>query len=83
MLRIMYIRNQTLIPAPITVETIKVGQANKPDALTEFTKVLYAGTTKDPQSVQTERLIDSVTDDIMCAGIYIGCRVIMASRATI
>lgn len=68
-----YIRKQILssetadLPVPITVEAIKVGQANKPNSLTDFFNVLYTGTNKEPKSEQTGRLIDSVTDDVVYA----------------
>jgi len=68
-----YLRKQILssptteMPTPLNVESIHTGQANKPEDLLEFFKVLYTGSSGKVTHTQTERLIDSVTDDVIYA----------------
>ena len=54
-------------PTPLSVEAIQVGQGNKPEELMEFFRILYTGSCENGQNAQVERLIDSVTDDVVYA----------------
>ena len=55
------------LPVPLSVDALEVGQANKPDELIQFFSILYTGNTKQLDKESTERLVDSVTDDVIFA----------------
>ena len=53
------------LPRPITTEALEVGQADPPDAVLEFFRVLYTGSNKPPWDERIERLVKSVSDDVL------------------
>jgi len=52
-------------PSPITAEALNVGQAEPPDAVIEFFRVLYTGSNKPFGDERVDRLVKSMSDDVL------------------
>ena len=61
------------LPKPIPTEALEVGQADPPDAVLEFFRVLYTGSNKQPWDEHIERLVKSVSDDVLYVTITSYC----------
>ena len=58
-------RTQQDLPHPITTDALISGQGNKPNELLDFFRVLYAGSSQPSPYDRIERLVRSVSDDVI------------------
>ena len=52
---------------PLTINSLKNGQGETPWALLQFFKVLYTGESAQPENERVQRLVQSVSDDVIFA----------------
>lgn len=61
-------KNTESFPQPVTLESLTSGQGNPPTEVLDFFRVLYTGSkVKNENNDRTERLIRSVSDDVVFA----------------
>lgn len=58
-------RSQDDLPEPITVEALRSGQGPPPDDVLAFFRVLYTDSSKPSGNEHIERLVQSVSDDVL------------------
>ena len=52
---------------PLTINSLKNGQGETPLALLQFFQVLYTGESAQPENERVQRLVQSVSDDVIFA----------------
>ena len=52
---------------PLTINSLKYGQGETPLALLQFFQVLYTGESAQPENKRVQRLVQSVSDDVIFA----------------